>query len=490
MRLAIKKALDLIQEGKDKIVLELPTGYGKTVGGPKIFESFRNAGMCWKAVHVFPLRTLLHKTFKKYVETHGDIEFTYQDGDVSLKREGYVKDPYFAGEYVLTTIDSFVHNLFKAPVAELSRVLRGRSVHYHVPFSYIYPACVFFDEAHIMAQDEAGKAPAALKASIEMLMEAEVPVVVMSATLGEWKWEFFDGFTFVQLGRTNRSDGNIVEVHDEDFEKVIGNVEYKVEVIDEGEVLDVAKRELAENRRVLIVVNNICKAVRWHRELANSYNAVLIHSQIARGERSKAEESLESARVVVGTSAIEAGVDISFDTLITSADSPESVVQRVGRVCRYGGGCVGKIYVFGKDADRYEGVTEWRLPYKEGSFASLLSKDQNVENKLLWVLRQLGDLLFVDPGQLSRIFWEHNYSFVRGGALLEVSTSSSYEPERSFATSIDRIRFSVGVIDGGSVRDVDKVDAAWLRRWVEEHGDFPTLYVKDYEPGVGPRYDC
>ncbi|MEL9991471.1 MAG: CRISPR-associated helicase Cas3' [Thermoproteus sp.] len=490
MRAAIKKALDLIQEGRDKIVLELPTGYGKTVAGPYLYSTFKSAGLCWKAVHTFPLRTLLHKALKDYVKDHPDIEFTYQDGDVTLRKEGYVKDPYFTGEYVLTTIDSFVHNLFKAPVAELSRVLRGRAIHYHVPFAYIYPSCVFFDEAHVVAQDERGKTAAALKASIESLIEAEVPVVVMSATLGEWKWKFFDDFVFVRLGSANKSDGRLVEVHDEEFERQMGGVKYSVKAIDEGEVLDVAKRELADGRRVLIVVNNICKAVKWFRELSASYNAALIHSQIARGERAKAEDNLGSARVVVGTSAIEAGVDVTFDTLITSADSPESVAQRVGRVCRYGGNCEGRIYVFGEGADRYEAVAEWRLPYKKDSYASLLSDRLDVDRGLLWVLDQLGDLLFVDPGELSRVFRGAGYSFVREGGLVEVSTTPTYTPEGSFAASIDRIRFKVGVLEGGSVREVDKVDSEWLYRWVEEHGEFPTLYAREYQPGLGPRYEC
>jgi CRISPR-associated endonuclease/helicase Cas3 len=490
MRVAIKKALDLVKEGRDKIVLELPTGYGKTVAGPHLYAAFKGAGLCWKAVHVFPLRTLLHKALRGYVESHPDVEFTYQDGDVTLRREGYVKDPYFTGEYVLTTVDSFVHNLFKAPVAELSRVLKGRAVHYHVPFAYIYPSCVFFDEAHVVAQDERGKAAAALKASINSLIEAEVPVVVMSATLGEWKWEFFDDFVFVRLGGSDRSDGRLVEVHDGDFERQMGGVKYSVRAIDEGEVLDVARRELAEGRRVLIVVNNICKAVKWFSELRGSYSAALIHSQIARGERARAEEALGSARVVVGTSAIEAGVDVTFDTLITSADSPESVVQRVGRVCRYGGNCEGRVYVFGDGADRYEAVAEWRLPYKEDSYASLLSSKLEVDRRLLWVLDQLGDLLFVDPVELSRVFRGAGYSFVREGVLLEVSTTPTYTPEGSFAASVERIRFKGGVLEGGSVEEVERVDSEWLYKWVEERGEFPTLYAKEYVPGLGPRYEC
>jgi len=205
MRKAILEALNLARRGVQKVVLELPTGYGKTVAGPHLYKAYREAGLCWRAIHVFPLRAILHKTLESYVQSHPEIEFTYQDGDVAL-RQRYVKDPYFRGEYVLTTLDSFVHNLLRAPVAELHKLLdrRPRAIHYHVPFAYIYPSCVFLDEAHIAVQDESGKAAAALKASLEVLRDAEIPVVVMSATLGRWKRDFSRVSSLLSLGRRKR----------------------------------------------------------------------------------------------------------------------------------------------------------------------------------------------------------------------------------------------------------------------------------------------
>jgi len=66
-------------------------------------------------------------------------------------RERYVKDPYFRGEYVLTTLDSFIHNLLRVPVAEMHKFLERhlRAVHYHIPFAYIYPLlCLHRRGAH------------------------------------------------------------------------------------------------------------------------------------------------------------------------------------------------------------------------------------------------------------------------------------------------------------------------------------------------------
>ncbi|MEM1664159.1 MAG: CRISPR-associated helicase Cas3' [Pyrobaculum sp.] len=469
MREYVRQALELVKKGHKYIVLELPTGYGKTVAGPHLYRAYRELKLCFKAIHVFPLRTLLHKTLENYTKRHGDIEFTYQDGDVSLTKRGYVKDPYFSGEYVLTTLDSFVHNLFKAPVSELQRLARGAPLHYHTPFANIYPSCVFFDEAHVATLDEGGKAAAALRAAVDILKEMDVPVVVMSATMGEWKREFFRGFKFIEYRGGD------------DFEKLLESVEYETNLIEEEEVVEVARREAARGRRVLVVVNNIKKAVQWSIELG----AVLIHSMLTRFDRAKAEEQLSSAKIVVGTSAIEAGVDVNFDVLITSADSPESVVQRVGRVCRYGGSCRGSIYIFGKDAERYLGVREWRLPHKPGSYASILRNRVEPREDLEWLLRQVAREIYIDPKVLSEMFEKYRYSYVREDLLVEVSVGEEYDPQYAFPASLSRIDFEVyDIVDKSPVPKDERWK--WLVSKVRERGDFPILYTRQYRPGLGP----
>jgi len=490
VRRAISKAIGLARRGVQYMVLELPTGYGKTVAGPHLYRAFREAGLCWRAIHVFPLRAILHKTLSRYVCEHPDIEFTYQDGDVTL-RDRYVKDPYFRGEYVLTTLDSFVHNLMRVPVTEMHRFLERnlRAVHYHIPFAYIYPSCVFVDEAHIAAQDETGKALAALKALLEVLRDAEVPVVVMSATLGRWKRGFFKGFTFVELGERDEEGGDRVVVYDGEFERMFSQTRYSVEVIDEAEVEKRAREKAEKGRRVLVIINNIQRAV----ALAKSLGAVLIHSMLTREDRQRAEGMLDGARVVVGTGAIEAGVDVSFDVLITSADSAESVVQRVGRVCRYGGDCKGKVYLFGKSAEAYTSVREWRLPYREGSYMELLRDRVEWEQGLYWLLKQIANLIHVPPEELRKAYLKHGASFVRS-ALIEVCTGVSPGPERCFTASLDRAaELPVSAAVAGNCKldpppecKEAKKCVEWLVNAVERCREVPRLILERYTPGYGP----
>lgn len=479
MRRAIRKALELAERGVDKIVLELPTGYGKTVAAPLLYKKFKAAGLCWKAIHVFPLRAVLHTTLKRYVEEHPDIQFAYQDGDVTLRADGYVKDPWFTSEYVLTTYDSFIHNMLKAPVAEFHKLLsHGRGIHYHWPIAEIYPSCVFLDEVHLAV--EGAKQAASIGVVVNMLQEMEVPTVVLSATMGKWKYGLFRDFVFVQLGERDEEGPGFVAVRDEEFEKSIGAVEYRVEVVEEGSVGELARRKVEEGKRVLVVVNNLKKAVAL-REGLRDLRPVLIHSMLTRRDRQTAEEEVKRAQLVIGTSAIEAGVDTSFDVLISDVPSVESVVQRVGRVCRYGGQCRGELYFFGEGAEKLYKVKSWRLPYKEHSYVGLLRNSIEVDYKLRWLYEMIAKALWIED--IDKIFKNHGASFFREDLLVEAVVGPSFE--LAFSASLGRLK-ELGyteTVDGEKIGD-DIHD--FVQDYVKRHGELPALKIPDYVEGVGP----
>jgi CRISPR-associated endonuclease/helicase Cas3 len=496
MRLALRRAAELAERGEPGLILELPTGYGKTSAGPLLYRAYRRAGLCWKAIHVLPLRAIVEKALRDFAAAHPDIEFAYQDGDVLLTRDGYRKDPFFASEYVLTTVDSFTHNLFKAPVTELRRLVEGAPVHYHIPFAYIYPSCVFIDEAHVAAQDESGRAVAALRAAVKVLREAEAPVAVMSATMGRWKARIFGGLKLITLGREDAERDGAAYIRDPEFECEMRGVRYTARKIEEGQALDVARQKLREGKRALIVVNDVKRAAAW----AKALGAPVVHSMLTRRDRRAAMRELEGARegpfALVGTSAIEAGVDVTFDVLISSADEPESVVQRVGRVCRYGppcgGACIGELYFFGNGAERYLAVGEWRLPYAEGSYARLLRDDVREDAGLYAAMLRLAGQIYVHPKTLRNVFRETGYSFVRG-ALVEACTDAEADPEDCFTVSLDRLRkvpIEKFAVDGKEAEGPEGYGEEELARWLEhivaKYGEFPTAVLKRYEPGYGP----
>ena len=99
-----------------------------------------------------------------------------------------------------------------------------------------------------------------------------------------------------------------------------------------------------KNRTTLVVVNTVARAQAVHcalRKKEPSARLALIHSRFRPKDRKKQMDRLPKPRemkdlIVVATQAIEAGVDLSAAVMITELAPASSLVQRFGRVNRYG----------------------------------------------------------------------------------------------------------------------------------------------------------
>lgn len=94
----------------------------------------------------------------------------------------------------------------------------------------------------------------------------------------------------------------------------------------------------------LVICNRVTRAQSVYSALLNAGRMpdglMLLHSRFRQKDREKLNESLETVSkrdcIVVATQAVEAGVDISAETLITELASWSSLVQRFGRCNRDG----------------------------------------------------------------------------------------------------------------------------------------------------------
>lgn len=107
-----------------------------------------------------------------------------------------------------------------------------------------------------------------------------------------------------------------------------------------GELTEFVRNVHVAGHRTLVIVNTVDRAQRLYAALKrnDTPGVVLIHSRFRPAERTKhMRHMLEvSDSIVVATQAIEAGVDISSAVLITELAPWASLVQRFGRVNRYG----------------------------------------------------------------------------------------------------------------------------------------------------------
>lgn len=99
--------------------------------------------------------------------------------------------------------------------------------------------------------------------------------------------------------------------------------------------------KLLEKHRVLIIVNTVKKAIKVYEAIKNMRNLKgkkigVIHSRFTFGDRLEKESKIENADILVSTQVAEVSLDISYDILITERAPIPSLVQRMGRVNRYG----------------------------------------------------------------------------------------------------------------------------------------------------------
>jgi CRISPR-associated endonuclease/helicase Cas3 len=257
------------------------------------------------------------------------------------------KDPLFEARYVVTTFDSYAYNLLRVPLTEMFRSVK----HYVIPRSRIHLSSAFFDEAHmLLGEVSEERLFVVVREILEYLARAKIPVILASATMSSSAIDYFKNVlkdvVIVKLSnRDYRSEG-LVEVFDENFVSAVTSVKWRVETIRESEVVDKAASYLSRGLNVLVVSDTVRGAVERYRALKarikqENLNAelVLVHAKLTRGDREGALRKLEEAFskrpvCLVATSVVEAGVDVSFDALITDAKRVESFIQRSGRVCR------------------------------------------------------------------------------------------------------------------------------------------------------------
>jgi len=441
MRKAIERVLGLLEEGRGRVIVELPTGYGKTTTGAKVYRLLSRSVVYPedKVIHVLPLRAIVEDLAIRLSDKLGADKVAYQAGIVI---QGVNKEPFFDADYTVTTLDSFAHNMFKFPITELYKTRR----HYYIPLTRIFTSGVVFDESHLFIgggkKEKAGtgflttskKMGTAFLTGVKILARMGNPVIIMSATLTssmerELRERLGDGAVVVKLGSEDKNTEEEVVVRDDEFTSAVGCIEYNLDVIGMGDVVNKAVEYLRSGRRVLVIIDNREEAIRVYNELrARGFETGLIHSWLTRRERWNIISNLRGYEVLVGTSAIEAGVDVSFDVLITTPTSALSLVQRVGRVCRWvGKPCMGDVLLIGDFEGNREGLVDyvrkkqvcWRLPFNHGdcvgynelleTFDEPLVIDETYENEL----ENLFNYVYIPEDILDRFFMEKRYSLVR-----------------------------------------------------------------------------
>jgi CRISPR-associated endonuclease/helicase Cas3 len=351
----LTRALEKLDEnlerknGKVLVFLEAPTGYGKSTLSLVIYAAIKlgRFDLGQRVIHVLPLRSIGTDLRQKSIEricrlrSNDGGEFAKLDeSDVGLQQMHSPGSPMLCKRFVITTLDTFVTSFYKMPASEYRTLFIRGTAHYEVPRACIYTSVVVFDEFHLYLsskalEEGASKSLTATVACIRSLLEAGVPVLVMTATMPEVVKK-----TVLNKLEVAGLEDSVVEVVPSggDVQPVKRHI--SVEAVVDDDPISVL-HQLGNRRRVLVVFNTVRKAVETYMRLKKvGHSPVLLHSRIVERERRKRLGKMlemNGGGIFVTTQVVEAGVDVSFDVLVTEAAPPDSLLQRAGRVARYGG---------------------------------------------------------------------------------------------------------------------------------------------------------
>jgi CRISPR-associated helicase Cas3 len=346
-------------KGKSPItILEAPTSYGKTEASIALAAWLvEESNLAERLIHVLPLRAIVEESYGVAKEALMQCFPEITVGAQAMHLLDMEKSPFFLRRLVYTTIDSFVYNLFKLPVAEPDRDYS----HFDVPRYAIYSAFQVFDEAHYFAGDDHPREDirgyqnrmfAAFRTSLSALAQGGVPFAIVTATMPR---AFIDAikeainafnreFVHIKVGMGEyRKLGHSTElcIHDRDFFEERRSLEALTRIIGETDILRLVDDHSSCGDNVLVVCNTVNKAVGIYQALRTKgkTDVLLIHGRMTAGDKKRVLEEAKSrlerqACVLISTQIIEAGVNLDFDVIITDAAPMANLIQRIGRVGR------------------------------------------------------------------------------------------------------------------------------------------------------------
>ncbi len=418
MREAHKALLDSLRPEGKIIFFQAPTGYGKTSFTPHLYNEISSRGGPPALIHVLPLKAIVEQAYN-------DFRNALKNVNVGVQAHGIIegKSPYLAPPLTVTTFDSFTLNLIGANVAE-----KGIG-HYLVPKAMIASSAIVLDEAHLPLHSGDNHYATSMLVELCALALWRNPVIIETATLSAQALSLavqqLPPRLGVEIEVIEPVPGNTVNkcmnsynnlnirvncVPDPAYYEKVESTEWhyrKLQGNPTQTVIDLAQT----GQRVFRAVDSVQRAISEYQQLAStlgSDNIALLHSRLTPIDRAKQLEKIRrGAQVLVGTSAVEAGVNVSYDVLITDVPwgggAPLSLLQRMGRINRYNESPEATVYLVDAPSQQAQALINYlikaepnpRVPYDTArtrgykEFLDKFSKPPDVDANHWYTIRDL-----------------------------------------------------------------------------------------------------
>lgn len=332
---------------KSFFIIEAPTGYGKST--ISMIMSLYTLHEEFKSIIVFPTRILLEGQYKDFLTL-------FDKGGEMIVGKRYMHNPdsrYLIKPITLTTVDTFSLNLFGISPEDLENIIYERSYgHYFFSIFSTLFSNIILDEVHLLA--DSTKSLSFLIALMKIAEKFNQKIIFMSATIPKILEEnikkiFSDKIKFIRFSSED----------DSDFCKNRTSKEYEIHLLEfsKNDKYSKIKKIIEENKnkysKILVIFNTVREAIEFYDFLKGKvdFNVFLLHSRFTEKDKNKKIEEIinlrnENKYIVISTQAIEVGVNISSNLLITDIAPPNSLIQRFGRFLRFEEEMEGKIYIW------------------------------------------------------------------------------------------------------------------------------------------------
>ena len=342
--------INKIMEIGGRVVIEIPTAGGKTEATiiPYLYQFISNDWKVPRLIYVLPTRSLVEKQaerIRNYIKKILEMKRYPKDKVEELSKKmvqveyGLEETHAFLGYVVLTTWDTFLYGL------AAHRTVGDR---FTFPCGAIAQSLVVFDEIQ-MYQDESLYMPRLIGLVVKRLVEANVPLVFMTATLP------------TELRKIlGIHDEEPITVNPEDTKKPERGevvVEFKEKLSDE-KLSNEIKKALNGRKKVLIIKNTVNSAIEVYEKVKRLGNSLLLHSRFTVEDRAEKEKKIDNAEIIVATQVVEAGLDLpNVGLVITDLAPLDALIQRIGR-CAWRKGERGKAIVVLPNVENVNDIKE------------------------------------------------------------------------------------------------------------------------------------
>lgn len=387
-----------IASSEDKhLLISAPTGWGKTALA--LIRMILRKPV--KVFYILPTITAIkdfYETFTKLLdETYMGEYFYFVDVELLKRYDPEEENPldiyrYFIPKLTLTTMDQLILTVLQI----------GK---YHIRRFNLRNSLLVVDEFHLLTPQMI----AALRVFLKSLADYyNISCLFMSATPSP---------VYRDLLKEVIPSLKIIILNDE-YRRLR---RHKIEIVDaliDEFITD--REELLWKKRALIIVNTVSKAQKLYtylkrNKLNGPRNIVLIHGDFAYKDRAEKENQISNADILISTQVAEVSLDVSFDLLITEIAPIPSLVQRFGRVNRYGSMPI--------ETNIYMCKPEYHKPY---SFVSISSAREYLPI-LIEGLDQKGEEIYIDED-----FWQYEQYYKKDVEKLEKDISEKMDVMLNF----------------------------------------------------------